>query len=203
MKDLTARSRVLAYLQTHGRIEQPDGRATAALKDAVGYQGSQLGFAQLIAAMSKSGQVRRDIRGKRTYGISLCTRPDAEGSTPRERLRTASLPEAPAAALGGERVSAVPAARRIDPEELADALLSRAIRATLGGEHERMMADTVRRLDIMERRLDELGAQIEGLISTPALRSGRHVSERLSGAELMYLQDLVRETEPVVRDQAN
>ena len=69
-KDLTARSRITAYLSSHGPIEDEHGRATALLKDAVGYAGSSLGFVQLISSMEKSGTVTREVRGKRTYKIA-------------------------------------------------------------------------------------------------------------------------------------
>lgn len=69
-KDLTARSRITSYLSSHGPIEDEHGRATALLKDAVGYTGSSLGFVQLISSMEKSGSVSREVRGKRTYKIA-------------------------------------------------------------------------------------------------------------------------------------
>jgi chromosome segregation ATPase len=41
------------------------------LKDGVGYEGSDTGFTQLVSAMAKSGALLREVRGKRTYRISL------------------------------------------------------------------------------------------------------------------------------------
>jgi hypothetical protein len=70
VRDRTARSRVRNYLAEHGPIVDPSGRATAVLKDAIGYEGSPVAFIQLVTAMDKSREIERNIRGKRTYQIS-------------------------------------------------------------------------------------------------------------------------------------
>jgi hypothetical protein len=41
------------------------------LKSAVGYEGSDTAFTQLVSAMAKSGALVREVRGKRTYRLSL------------------------------------------------------------------------------------------------------------------------------------
>jgi hypothetical protein len=76
-KDLTARNRIAAYLSNHGPVEDREGRATAILKDAVGYTGTSLGFVQLISSMEKAGHITREVRGKRTYRIAPAR--DAQG----------------------------------------------------------------------------------------------------------------------------
>lgn len=70
-RDRTARSRIREYLATTGPVTEADGRATATLKQAVHYAGSDVAFIQLVTAMAKDGEIEREIRGKRTYGISL------------------------------------------------------------------------------------------------------------------------------------
>src|ERR1700679_816497 len=70
VRDRTARSRIRNYLAEHGPIVDSSGRATAVLKDVIGYQGSAVAFIQLITAMDKSAEIEREIRGKRTYRIS-------------------------------------------------------------------------------------------------------------------------------------
>src|ERR1700744_6463184 len=70
VRDRTARSRIRNYLAERGPIVDPSGRATAVLKDAIGYQGSSVAFIQLVTAMDKSAEIEREIRGKRTYRIS-------------------------------------------------------------------------------------------------------------------------------------
>jgi len=64
------------------------GRATSLLKDGVGYEGSDTGFTQLVSAMAKSGALLREVRGKRTYRISLSSNntPGGVPSSPREDL---------------------------------------------------------------------------------------------------------------------
>lgn len=69
-RDNTARARIRDYLLQRGPIIDSSGRATALLKDAIGYKGSSVAFIQLVAAMSKEGEIVREIRGKRTYKIS-------------------------------------------------------------------------------------------------------------------------------------
>jgi hypothetical protein len=70
-RDRTARTRIRQYLRTHGPIDDPTGYATSALKDAIEYQGTAVAFIQLIAAMDREGEIAREVRGKRTYRITL------------------------------------------------------------------------------------------------------------------------------------
>jgi hypothetical protein len=70
-RDQTVRRRIVGYLTEHGPVVDASGRATSLLKDGVGYEGSDTGFTQLVSAMAKSGALLREVRGKRTYRISL------------------------------------------------------------------------------------------------------------------------------------
>ena len=70
-RDRSARTRIRAYLSSHGPIEDPTGYATGVLKDAIGYEGKSVAFIQLIAAMDRDGEIAREVRGKRTYRIML------------------------------------------------------------------------------------------------------------------------------------
>lgn len=70
-RDQTVRRRIVEHLTQHGPVRDASGRATALLKDAVGYEGSDTGFTQLVSAMAKSGALVREVRGKRTYRLSL------------------------------------------------------------------------------------------------------------------------------------
>ena len=45
--------------------------ASTQLAAAVGYPGSSVAFAQLLSGMERSGLIEREVRGKRTYRISL------------------------------------------------------------------------------------------------------------------------------------
>jgi chromosome segregation ATPase len=70
-RDQTVRHRIVGYLKEHGPVSDSSGRATSALKAAVGYEGSDTAFTQLVSAMAKSGALTRDVKGKRTYSVSL------------------------------------------------------------------------------------------------------------------------------------
>ncbi len=64
------RQQVAQYLAKYGPFEDSSGRATAKLKEALGYAGTDAGFTQLIANMDRAGELTREIRGRRTYRIS-------------------------------------------------------------------------------------------------------------------------------------
>ena len=61
-RDRSARSRIREYLIQHGPIEDPSGGATSLLKDAVGYNGNDVAFIQLVTAMDKAAEIHREIR---------------------------------------------------------------------------------------------------------------------------------------------
>jgi hypothetical protein len=73
------RQQVAQYLVEHGPFEDSTGRATAKLREVLGYEGSQAGFTQLIANMDRAGQLTREVKGKRTYRITAV--PDAPPSS--------------------------------------------------------------------------------------------------------------------------
>jgi hypothetical protein len=70
------------YLRTHGAIEDPTGYATTVLKDAIGYEGTSVGFIQMVAAMDRDGEIVREVRGKRTYRIALSLPDNTAGDAP-------------------------------------------------------------------------------------------------------------------------
>jgi len=65
------RDRVMSYLRAVGEVSDQGGLASTALAEAVGYPGSSLAFAQLLSAMERSGLIEREVRGRRTYRITL------------------------------------------------------------------------------------------------------------------------------------
>lgn len=91
-RDMSARRRVQQYLRSHGAIDDPSGYATTALKEAIEYKGSAVGFIQMVAAMDRDGEIVREVRGKRTYRIALSESASGAQVAPRPR------PEEPAAA---------------------------------------------------------------------------------------------------------
>lgn len=64
-----ARREIIEYLIRNGPLRDAAGRTTAKLRSAVSYDGTYAGFTQLIAAMERSGELKREVRGKRTYSI--------------------------------------------------------------------------------------------------------------------------------------
>jgi hypothetical protein len=82
-RDRTARTRIHQYLRTHGPVDDPTGYATSVLKDATEYAGTAVAFIQLIAAMDRDGEIAREVRGKRTYRITLGHAAEAAPQVPR------------------------------------------------------------------------------------------------------------------------
>lgn len=69
-RDQSVRNRIIEYLAQKGAVQDSSGKATSVLKNAIGYEGTDAGFTQVVAAMAKAGLLTRQIRGKRTYRIS-------------------------------------------------------------------------------------------------------------------------------------
>ena len=164
-KDLTARNRIAAYLSNHGPVEDREGRATALLKDAVGYTGTSLGFVQLISSMEKAGHITREVRGKRTYriapagdgpGLEIDLRAGAmDGSGPSAAGRSAGT--AAERSISGDAGRSAVDASNIDYDQLAAALLAQVTRAiTSRTEPNQPTASVRRRLDQLVARNAEL-----------------------------------------------
>ena len=65
------REHIIAYLAEARELFDANGMASTQLAAAVGYPGSSVAFAQLLSGMERSGLIEREVRGKRTYRISL------------------------------------------------------------------------------------------------------------------------------------
>jgi len=125
-RDETIRDRIVSYLAEHGPVEESSGRATAVLKKAVAYEGSDATFTQIVAAMTKADLIARQVTGKRTYRISA-------------KVQHLVNPE-------GVETS-------IDYDELAAALLARVTRAVAALEVPSESVDSARRqLEQLEAR---------------------------------------------------
>jgi hypothetical protein len=157
-RDRTARSRIRSYLAEHGPVVDPSGRATAVLKDAIGYEGSPVAFIQLVTAMDKSREIERNIRGKRTYQISgLADGGPAIAASP---VRVAAPVRHPGTSLQIE----------VDYDELARALLRETWRLAGKGSTEISELQAVRQerdqliaeRDEYARRLQQLSVMING-----------------------------------------
>ena len=109
------RDRIIAHLALVAEVADGAGMASTRLAEAVGYPGSSVAFAQLLSGMERDGLISREVRGKRTYRITL--------SAP---VPARAVADAGPAADG----VAVPAAFQavIDYDELADRVITRLLR---------------------------------------------------------------------------
>ena len=161
-RDRTARSRIRSYLAEHGPVVDPSGRATAVLKDAIGYEGSPVAFIQLVTAMDKSREIERNIRGKRTYQISgLADGGPAIAPSP---VRVAAPVRHPGTSLQIE----------VDYDELARALLRETWRLAGKGSTE---ISELQAVDINQAPLPTL-AQVQTSIPAAAQRRASRVHRR-------------------------
>ena len=128
---------IVDYLTTNGPVEESSGRATAVLKEAVGYEKGDAGFAQLVSSMDEEGQIVREIRGKRTFKISMRSEVAVNAPT--------SPPDTP----------------DIDYDELAAALLTRTAQVLSKSQETTEPASWARRrIDQLEGRIDELSREL-------------------------------------------
>jgi hypothetical protein len=119
------REHIVAYLADVHELFDAHGMASTQLAAAVGYPGSSVAFAQLLSGMERSGLIRRDVRGKRTYRISLS---DAG-------LGGADLPDADAENAGtGTAGVAINGTAGFDYDELARRLLVQLVRRLAAAE---------------------------------------------------------------------
>ena len=65
------RDKVVSHLSAVTEVTDETGMASTRLAEAVGYPGSSVAFAQLLSGMERDGLIVREVRGKRTYRITL------------------------------------------------------------------------------------------------------------------------------------
>ena len=110
------RDRIIAHLALVAEVADGAGMASTRLAEAVGYPGSSVAFAQLLSGMERDGLINREVRGKRTYRITLSAPPAARAPA------DAARPDDPRGAVP----VAFPAV--IDYDELADRVIMRLLR---------------------------------------------------------------------------
>jgi hypothetical protein len=110
------RDRIIAHLALVAEVADGGGMASTRLAEAVGYPGSSVAFAQLLSGMERDGLINREVRGKRTYRITLSAQPATRLATEPARADDAR-PPAPVT---------FPAV--IDYDELADRVIRRLLR---------------------------------------------------------------------------
>jgi hypothetical protein len=109
------RDRIIAHLALVAEVADGAGMASTRLAEAVGYPGSSVAFAQLLSGMERDGLISREVRGKRTYRITL--------SAP---VPARAVADATVTAEGAALPVAFPAV--IDYDELADRVILRLLR---------------------------------------------------------------------------
>ena len=98
------REHIIAYLSETDELFDANGMASTQLAAAVGYPGSSVAFAQLLSGMERSGLIEREVRGKRTYRISLGP---AHAAGPGGAARVAGVASGASRVSGAGRVSGV------------------------------------------------------------------------------------------------
>jgi hypothetical protein len=133
------REHIVAYLAEVHELFDAHGMASTQLAAAVGYPGSSVAFAQLLSGMERSGLIQRDVRGKRTYRISLGNAVLGSADLGSADLGSADLGDAD---LGdAENAGSVTAGTRVingtagfDYDELARRLLIQLVRRLAAAE---------------------------------------------------------------------
>ena len=137
------REHIIAYLTEVNELFDANGMASTKLAAAVGYPGSSVAFAQLLSGMERSGLIEREVRGKRTYRISLGpTHAIGSGGG----ARAAGIPEvAMAVGVGGAagpgEVGSGIGSAGFDYDELARRLLVQVVRRLAAAEPEASQLD--------------------------------------------------------------
>lgn len=162
MIDRNTRRRVLDRLLAQGGIVDASGRTASILRSDIGYLAASTRFAQLLASMERAGEIRREIRGKRTYRITVGPNADLEDLSIAERSETSA--EGDGASPSAEEADG-PVSRSddIDYDELASAVLRSTAGALLdqsgsleGGVRPMSSGRAQRRIVSLEPHLAEL-----------------------------------------------
>jgi hypothetical protein len=126
------RKHIVAYLAEVHELFDAHGMASTQLAAAVGYPGSSVAFAQLLSGMERSGLIQRDVRGKRTYRISLGAA-DLEDADPGD-AENAEAGAGGRAGLGGAGLGGAAGTAGFDYDELARRLLVQLVRRLAAAE---------------------------------------------------------------------
>jgi hypothetical protein len=150
------REHIVAYLAEVHELFDAHGMASTQLATAVGYPGSSVAFAQLLSGMERSGLIQRDVRGKRTYRISLGTADLGDADLGDADLGDAENAETGSAGLAGTKV--INGAAGFDYDELARRLLVQLVRRLAVAE-----PDATTQPGASEPHLSVLRATVTGL----------------------------------------
>jgi hypothetical protein len=215
------RDRIIAHLAAVDEIADPTGMASTRLAEAVGYPGSSVAFAQLLSGMERDGLIAREVRGKRTYRITL-----ADGAAAARPGLVASLAAGPGAVPGtairpglpaisggraqldgnGKRLPSPPAmaSAEFDYDELARKLLVQVVRRLAATPADLQQTVAALELELATawsrhgtltaenvRLREELVRTQRDLDSARELTRKAAVSDDLSEAEVVLLEGLL------------
>jgi hypothetical protein len=170
------REHVIAHLTEVKELLDSSGMASTRLAAAVGYPGSSVAFAQLLSGMERSGLIEREVRGKRTYRITLG--PAAGHPAPAEAD----------GASGFEALEAAAAAAHFDYDELARRLLVQVVRrlatAEPGSPDVSLAEENIRLREQLRAAQRSLAQAAERVRRLP-------VTDGLDGHEVVLLQRLL------------
>src|SRR5215468_3506384 len=184
------RDRIVAYLADITEITDPAGMASTRLAEAVGYPGSSVAFAQLLSGMERDGLIVREVRGKRTYRITLAA--GARATRAAAARRSAAAPGVPGAHAGTAPNGAGQAAATLGTDPAA---------SPAGFDYDelarRLLIQVVRRLAATPAGLEQTVAGLERELATAWTRHGALTAEnvrlREQLREAQHELDLARE----------
>jgi hypothetical protein len=190
------RDRIITHLAAVAEIADPAGMASTRLAEAVGYPGSSVAFAQLLSGMERDGLIVREVRGKRTYRITLTA--GAAGNRAARaagaaRPATAVLPVGSRAGMAGDGSGLTP--------ETVEVAAGAAPAGAHGFDYDelarRLLVQVVRRLAASPTDLEQTVAGLERQLATAWTRHGTLTAENVRLREqLLQAQrdlDLARE----------
>jgi hypothetical protein len=156
--------------------------ASGMLAREIGYPGSSIAFAQLLSGMERSGLIHREVRGKRTYRITLT-----------DDARRAPM----ARKASRRRGAAMSPVNDFDYDELARRLLVQVVRhlAASGTDLEqelinaRMMQGTLSAENALLR--EQLRAAQRNLQLAEQRAGRRSVTDHLDAAEVGMLESML------------
>jgi hypothetical protein len=201
------RDRIIAHLARVAEIADSTGMASTRLAGAVGYPGSSVAFAQLLSGMERDGLISREVRGKRTYRITLAAGAVPAGAVPVGAVQAGTRLGAAQAVRG----TASAAASAVPPQVSADAVAVAAAGMAAGGDAgsavpagldydelaRRLLVQVVRRLAATPSDLEQTVAGLERELATAWTRHGTLSAENVRLREqLMQTQrdlDLARQ----------
>ena len=177
------RDRIVAHLADVAEIADSTGMASTRLAEAVGYPGSSVAFAQLLSGMERDGLIAREVRGKRTYRITLAA--GARAARAAAARRSAAAPGVPGAhPVAGAHANGAPngAGQAVplgtDPGARTDPAAFPA-----GFDYDelarRLLIQVVRRLAATPAGLEQTVAGLERELATAWTRHGALTAENV------------------------